>query len=370
MTSSVMSSVKVKKPHWTQKLKADMATIQKQNDDLKLLNTSLMEELKKCGSSIIVDAVPSSSSLVGTEVAEGGGDGGDDGGSGSSDGDDEEKPQNESDHIEITIIYMEEKFSFKVHTMASFLDLKCQLYGMRGFSVFKQTLCAEGGEEFDDDMFVDLTLQDTTHVVFLSLKDEEPDEEEHYEVFIRENFGNLATHSFMVEHDKSDRVYNIMFMISGKTGIPYGIFKFIYRGDTVDENHRVHWFLEELHGEDGRIVFLMTLGLLGGMPQTKRKKPSLTAMKPLPNDSVMVKRCFEIGGFNELVWFDTLPDEKKVSYYEALKGNRNYPAQIGLTVEHITEFSTLKDRTSCYLHHVIQNMTFLTRCPDVMSRTL
>ncbi|CAJ1353471.1 unnamed protein product [Effrenium voratum] len=89
-------------------------------------------------------------------------------------------------------------------------------------------------------------------------------------------------------------------------------------------------------------IIRVGIGLLGGAP-AKKRKPTLSAMKPAEDDDLRVKACFGLTHFNETAWVESLSQKVRQEYLEVLEKNRNYTSQIDATVSRIREFSILKE---------------------------
>ena len=164
------------------------------------------------------------------------------------------------------------------------------------------------------------------------------------DVGVVQDFGSRNTHNIKVLMNMP--LLDFKFVLQGLFNIPMPYLKLI-AGNEVLYNEDLTLFEYDITTNN---IIRVGIGLLGGAP-AKKRKPTLSAMKPAEDDDLRVKACFGLTHFNETAWVESLSQKVRQEYLEVLEKNRNYTSQIDATVSRIREFSILKDCVSLTCRH-------------------
>ena len=165
-------------------------------------------------------------------------------------------------------------------------------------------------------------------------------DEDSIKVNVVENFGARRHKELVVCPDQESVV--VSFAISGAFDIPEDCVKVLNDNLLFDPLGGVHEYapLKDYNIVEGSFIYF-NVRANGGTQ--KKRKCTISEMKPKPTDPKLVSDIFKVEVFNDEAWLETLPKETLNAYYKDLQKTKGFPAQVQVTVDYIREFKALKD---------------------------
>ena len=324
-----------KAPHWTQRVKQEVATLKEQNANLKHKVRVLKGRFKQ---------VKRLSGGYGD-----GDDGGDDDDSESSDPDpDRPSCPPYPDDYTIFVRFLPEEYDNKliritVHNYSFVDDIKSIIWGMEGIPINRIHLMKGDYTDFESVSFLVLEVLNYGDTILMDFKsnatlpssgDEDEQVEVLFNVSVREQFGERNMHHLTVNKFLNCRVFS--FFLQGKLGFRQREMKLTFDDHVFSSGYTLDDF-----GVDEGSVIELSFRLGGGANPNKKRKPTLTDMRAKDGDHQLVLDCFAIQGFQERGWLNSLPLDQLQTYIKSVESGR-FAVQVSATVENIREFKILK----------------------------
>ena len=336
---------KVKKEHWTQKLKREHSEalhhIVVLQDVLKK-NQIELPSLFGGGVATVVQRTSDPSSLPSLF---GGTKGGyrRDGGDGGDDGDGDDVPEEDPQGFVFKVVIVYEEVEHIIYPTDSDEPINCFKYRLQGkFDVPHISInlsVSETGRDVEDDdpdaLLLDYFVNDGDDTIKFDMVVEDENLHGFYFIEVVEMFGNRGRYRVLIDNDMVR--LDLPFIISGKVGIPSEAIS-VYHNDIYILDYTQFW--EMNIGAD--LILHFGVSGSGGMPSNKRKAVSMVEMKPKPTDPPRIQQILSLQEFKSRAWLETLALTSLKDYLKEIDARKSTPQLVSSTMSRIGEYETIK----------------------------